>query len=99
MQHPLTAALLLSLAMSGQAYAQSTGASPADPNNERNQRMAPSNTQPADPAASDTPTARVPTDPQDARSAESEEGGATGTRIETPGPVIPGPAVTPPPPE
>lgn len=70
-----TAALAL---MSTAALAQSTGASPADPNNERNQRMAPSNTQPSDPGT-DTPAARVPTDPEDAASANREEGGASGT--------------------
>jgi hypothetical protein len=59
------------------ASAQSTGASPADPNNERNQRPAPSNTQPADPGTDD-PAARVPTDPEDAASADREEGGASG---------------------
>ena len=66
--------LLLS---SAAALAQSTGASPADPNNERNQRPAPSNTQPADPGT-DNPAARVPTDPEDAASADREEGGADG---------------------
>lgn len=59
------------------ALAQSTGASPADPNNERNQRPAMSNTQPSDPGT-DSPSARVPTDPEDAASANREEGGADG---------------------
>lgn len=67
------AALLMSSAV---AMAQ-TGASPADPNNERNQRPGMSNTQPSDPAT-DTPSQRVPTDPNDASSADREEGGATG---------------------
>ncbi len=66
------------LLSAGPSWAQSTGASPADPNNERNQRPAPSNTQPADPAADSNPAARVPTDPGDAASAEREEGGASG---------------------
>lgn len=70
----VAAMLLLS---SAAALAQSTGASPADPNNERNQRPAPSNTQPADPGT-DNPAARVPTDPEDAASADREEGGADG---------------------
>jgi hypothetical protein len=60
------------------ALAQSTGASPADPNNERNQRPAMSNTQPSDPGT-DSPSARVPTDPDDAASAAREEGGADGS--------------------
>lgn len=71
----VTAALL---AVPAFAQAQSTGASPADPNNERNQRPAMSNTQPADPAATSNPWARIPTAPQDAASAWSEEGGPTG---------------------
>ncbi len=45
----------------GPAFAQSSGASPAEPNNERNQNPAPSNTQPADPAANSNPAARMPT--------------------------------------
>jgi hypothetical protein len=78
------------LGAAGSALAQSTGASPADPNNERNQQPAPSNTQPADPAASGNPAARVPTAPVDQRAAEREEGGATGTRLEgVPEPVAP----------
>lgn len=71
------AASALLLATSTFALGQSTGASPADPNNERNQRPAMGNSQPSDPATDD-PAARVPTDPQDAASAEREEGGATG---------------------
>lgn len=73
----LTSAVSILLLTSGAAWAQSTGASPADPNNERNQRPAMSNTQPADPATDDT-GARVPTDPDDAAAADREEGGATG---------------------
>lgn len=73
----LSSAAALVLLTSGAAWAQSTGASPADPNNERNQRPAMSNTQPSDPATDDA-SARVPTDPNDAASAEREEGGATG---------------------
>jgi hypothetical protein len=77
-----TAVAALTLAASA-AIAQSTGASPADPNNERNQISAPGNTQPADPAANDRPADRVPTDPVDRREAERQEGGATGTRPTT----------------
>ena len=73
----LASAATLLLLTSTAAFAQSTGASPADPNNERNQRPAMSNTQPSDPATDDA-AARVPTDPEDAASAEREEGGATG---------------------
>ncbi len=76
------------------AHAQSSGASPADPNNERNQTPAPSNSQPADPAAGSNPAARVPTAPVDRREAQGEEGGATGTRTggAIPAPVVPTPA-------
>ena len=70
----VAAAFLMTTVAAG---AQSTGASPADPNNERNQRPALSNTQPADPG-SDNPAARIPTDPEDAASADREEGGASG---------------------
>lgn len=86
----LAAALMLAAA--GPALAQSSGASPADPNNERNQVPAPSNTQPADPAAGSNPAARVPTAPVDQREAASEEGGVTGT---SPQAVVP-PAAPPP---
>jgi hypothetical protein len=86
----LAAALML--AASGPAFAQSSGASPADPNNERNQNPAPSNTQPADPAANSNPAARVPTAPVDRREAQEEEGGATGTRSTMPPPTVPPPA-------
>ncbi len=75
----LTTAALLAAVTAGAAVAQSTGASPADPNNERNQQMAPGNAQPTDPAAADIPRARVPTDPNEEDSARSEEGGPTGT--------------------
>lgn len=85
------AAMLASTA--GIAWAQSSGASPADPNNERNQTPAPSNTQPADPAAGSNPNARVPTAPVDQREAQGEEGGTTGTR---PGGAIPAPVAPPP---
>jgi hypothetical protein len=74
----------------GPAFAQSSGASPADPNNERNQTPAPSNSQPADPAANSTPAERVPTAPVDRREAEQEEGGATGTRPGSSGLTVPG---------
>lgn len=72
-------------AAAGPAFAQSSGASPADPNNERNQTPAPSNPQPADPAANSNPEARVPTAPVDRREAQQEEGGATGLRDDVPG--------------
>ena len=85
------------------ASAQSTGASPADPNNERNQRPAPSNTQPADPGT-DNPAARIPTGPEDAASAEREEGGASGTSsgevgVDEVEPDLPAAADLPPPSE
>lgn len=66
------------MAFSSAALAQSSGASPADPNNERNQRPAPSNAGPADPAT-DAPAARIPTAPEDRDAAEREEGGVDGT--------------------
>lgn len=72
---PLTIAALAMT--SGLALAQ-TGASPADPMNERNQRPAPSNIQPADPAADTDPAARIPTDPGDAAVADRQGGGAAG---------------------
>ena len=83
----------LALCSAGGAFAQSTGAAPADPNNERNQRPAPSNTQPADPGADANPADRVPTAPDDATSAEREEGGASG------GVNAPSPQPTTPPPQ
>ena len=82
---PLTMIAILSV--SGAALAQSTGASHADPNNERNQRMAPGNSGPADPAT-DTPSARVPTAPEDQYSAEREEGGADGTSSGESGTIV-----------
>lgn len=87
-------AALALLAAAGPALAQSSGASPADPNNERNQTPAPSNSQPADPAAGSNPAARVPTAPVDRREAQGEEGGATGTRTggAIPAPIAPTPA-------
>lgn len=81
-------AVFVFAAGSGAAWSQSSGASPADPNNERNQVPAPSNSQPADPAAGSNPGARVPTAPVDRREAQGEEGGATGTR---PGGAMPAP--------
>lgn len=78
---------------SGLAIAQSTGASPADPNNERNQRMAPGNNEPSDPAADSDPLSRVPTAPVDRRAADREEGGATGLETGS----IPDPSFAPPP--
>ncbi len=71
-------ALLAAVSATG-AFAQSSGASPADPNNERNQNMGMSNSQPSDPAANDTPSARVPTDPVERDAARREDGGPTGT--------------------
>ncbi|MBY0227452.1 MAG: hypothetical protein K2Q28_16760 [Hyphomicrobium sp.] len=85
-------AAALMLAATGPALAQSTGASPADPNNERNQTPAPSNTQPADPAATSNPGARVPTAPVDRREAQEQQGGATGTGSTLPPPAVPPPA-------
>ena len=73
----IVAALAFAIASSGAAWAQSTGASPADPNNQRNTRPAPSNTGPADPST-DTPAARIPTAPEDRYAADREEGGADG---------------------
>jgi hypothetical protein len=90
----LAAAVMLAAA--GPAIAQSSGASPADPNNERNQTPAPSNTQPADPAAGSNPGARVPTAPGDRREAQGEEGGATGTRPAGAMPAPVPPPATPP---
>lgn len=75
---PITIAGALLIASSSLALAQTTGASPADPNNERNQRPAMSNSQPSDPAADSIPEDRIPTDTGDAASADNEEGGASG---------------------
>jgi hypothetical protein len=80
-------AMIAILSLSGAALAQSTGASPADPNNERNQRPAPSNTEPADPGT-DSPSARVPTAPEDQGAAAREEGGADGASGGESGTVI-----------
>lgn len=80
----------LMIVAAGPAFAQSSGASPADPNNERNQTPAPSNAQPADPAANSNPGARVPTAPVDQREAAQEEGGVTGTRPGSSGLTVPG---------
>ena len=91
----LMAALMLA-ASGGATWAQSSGASPADPNNERNQTPAPSNSQPADPAAGSNPAARVPTAPVDRREAQGEEGGETGMRSGAM-PVPVAPPVAPPP--
>jgi hypothetical protein len=73
----MAAMLALTMAVPGAAFAQSSGASPADPNNERNQRPAPSNAGPADPGT-DTPEARIPTAPEDRYAADREEGGSDG---------------------
>jgi|GEM_PF-4155658 len=86
-------ALVITLGLAGAALAQSTGASPADPNNERNQRPAPSNVGPADPAT-DSPAARIPTAPEDRYAAEREEGGADGASSGDPGYVEPVPPGT-----
>jgi hypothetical protein len=89
----ITLAAVMMLTASGGALAQSSGASPADPNNERNQRPAPSNAGPADPST-DTPAARIPTAPEDAYAADREEGGADGASSGDGGYVIvPGDAV------
>jgi hypothetical protein len=79
--------LTIAVAAPGAAYAQSTGASPVDPNNERNQRPAPSNSGPADPGT-DTPAARIPTAPEDAYAADREEGGADGASTGEAGSVV-----------
>jgi hypothetical protein len=89
-------ATALMVAAAGPAFAQSSGASPADPNNERNLTPAPSTAQPSDPAATSNPAARVPTAPVDRREAQQEEGGETGTR---PGPAAVAPTPPPPPPQ
>lgn len=78
MRNTIFSSLAVLLFTTSTALAQSTGGFAADPNNERNQQMAPSNLQPADPAAGDSPLARVPTAPQDEFAAWREEGGATG---------------------
>lgn len=83
----LAATLAALMAFSSAALAQSSGASPADPNNERNQRPAPSNAGPADPAT-DAPAARIPTAPEDRAAAEREEGGADGTSTGEGGDVV-----------
>jgi hypothetical protein len=77
---PIAGAVLVLAAATGTGLAQSSGASPADPNNERNEQMAPGNIQPSDPAAERNPGARVPTDPVERDAARREEGGPTGTR-------------------
>ena len=46
---------------SGAGY-ESPAGSPADPNTNENQQMAPGNTNPSDPAAGANPDARVPTE-------------------------------------
>lgn len=80
-------------AASGTVHAQSTGGSPNDPNNARNQFPAPSATQPTDPAAEYDPLSRVPTAPESRLDASSQPGGQTGYR---PSGLPPAPAVGPP---
>jgi hypothetical protein len=80
---PMASAVLILIAATGTGLAQSSGASPADPNNERNQQMAPGNIQPSDPAADRNPGARVPTDPVERDAARREEGGSTGNGRDT----------------
>lgn len=85
--------LALLTATAGLALAQSTGGSPNDPNNARNQFPAPSASQPTDPAAEYDPLARVPTAPEVRLDASDQPGGQTGYR---PGYLPPAPAVGPP---
>jgi hypothetical protein len=95
----ILAAAALAVIPTISTYAQSTGASPADPNNERNQNPAQSNSEPADSAANDGPSQRVPTAQPDRTAADRQEGGANGER--SAGSVIADPdgpaAVSPPP--
>jgi hypothetical protein len=85
--------LAILLAGVGVAGAQSTGGSPNDPNNARNQFPAPSASQPTDPAAEYDPLARVPTAPEGRLDARNQPGGETGYR---PGYLPPAPVVGPP---
>ncbi len=75
------------------AGAQSTGGSPNDPNNARNQFPAPSASQPTDPAAEYDPLARVPTAPEvrlDATISQEDK------QAIVPATIPPAPAVGPP---
>lgn len=81
------------VAGAGVATAQSTGGSPNDPNNARNQFPAPSASQPTDPAAEYDPLARVPTAPEVRLDASDQAGGQTGYR---PSDLPPAPIVGPP---
>jgi hypothetical protein len=90
----LCSAVALFAVSAGAALAQ-TGASPADPQNDRNQIPAPSNTEPADPAAGSRPAARVPTAPVDRREAERQPGGATGVGAGEGGTDLPPPPPAP----
>ncbi|HEX5665493.1 MAG TPA: hypothetical protein VFX71_01535, partial [Hyphomicrobium sp.] len=64
MKHILALCVAVLIAGPDYAAAQSTGGSPNDPNNARNQFPAPSASQPTDPAAEYDPLARVPTAPE-----------------------------------
>jgi hypothetical protein len=88
---PRTFATFAGLAMivASPAFAQSTGGSPNDPNNARNQFPAPSASAPTDPAAEYDPASRVPTAPQVRAQARDQIGGQTGYR---PGYLPPAPA-------
>lgn len=77
------------IVVAGPAFAQSTGGSPNDPNNARNQFPAPSASSPTDPAAEYDPVSRVPTAPQERAQARNQIGGQTGYR---PGYLPPAPA-------
>jgi hypothetical protein len=60
------------------ALAQSPAGSPADPNTNENQQMAPGNVNPSDPASGSNPSARVPTSPPGTGSSSSSDGLSTG---------------------
>ncbi len=79
----------LTMIFVGPVFAQSTGGSPNDPNNARNQFPAPSASAPTDPAAEYDPVSRVPTAPQVRAQARDQIGGQTGYR---PGYLPPAPA-------
>ena len=93
MKHVLALCVAVLIAGPDYAAAQSTGGSPNDPNNARNQFPAPSASQPTDPAAEYDPLARVPTAPEVRIDASDQPGGQTGYR---PGYLPPAPAVGPP---
>ena len=93
MKHILALCVAVLIAAPDYAGAQSTGGSPNDPNNARNQFPAPSASQPTDPAAEYDPLARVPTAPEVRLDANDQPGGQTGYRPSTIPPAL---AVGPP---